>query len=87
MKQEYPRPESKPLAEYNHEIYRKIQTLVREAKIPLFIEYGLQNRRLTAQERQQYGITDHVFWAIMPVPEDVLEEIRSKRTAWEETPF
>ena len=83
MKQAYPRPESKPLDEYNHEIYRKIQTLVREAKIPLFVEYGLQNRRLTAQERQQYGITDHVFWAIMPVPEDVLEEIRSKRTEWD----
>ena len=60
-----------------------IRDLTRRAKIPLFMEYGLEDRRLTAEEKAKYGITDRVYWAYMPVAEDTLEELRNKRTEWD----
>ena len=60
-----------------------IRDLIHRAKIPLFMEYGLQNRQLTAEEKTQYGITDRTYWAIMPVPEEIVEEMKAKRTDWD----
>ena len=62
----------------------KIRDTIHRANIPLFMEYGLQNRQMTAEEKSQYGITDRTYWAIMPVPEKIIEEMRDKRTYWEQ---
>ena len=83
MKKQYEKRDTESLSEYNSRIWYEITDTLQRAKIPVFMDYGLQNRPLKAQEKKQYGITDRTFWAYMPVDEETLKEMRSKRTDWE----
>lgn len=57
----------------------KVNEVCHRAKIPLYMEYGLQNRQLTKEEKAQYGITDRTAWGIMKADEKIVSEMRKKR--------
>lgn len=58
----------------------RINDICHRAKIPLYIEYGLQNRQLTRDEKAEYGIADRTAWGIMSADAQTVSEMRSKRS-------